>query len=215
MCIRDRGEDAAGEGFRSLLDAPLLLIDDLGTEPMMRNITVEYLFKMCIRDRCIHCGACIGECPTKAIHWRGARKGRAPHRWVRIAAWCAALAVLAGAIWFFNKPETTGGEVQPQAAVSASPAVDADNALQTPVPGRADEANLTEATAIPGRAAADADDVPQASVPGREGEANLTEATAVPSRTAADADNALQTPVPVSYTHLRSPIASRTPEPRP
>ena len=153
---------------------------------------------------CIHCGACIGECPTKAIRWRGARKGKAPHRWVRIAAWCAALAVLAGAIWFFNKPETIGGEVQPQAAASASPAVemasdgeeataipgrtaaDADNALQTPVPGRADEANLTEATAIPGRAAADADDVPQASVPGREGEANLTEATAVPGRAAAD-----------------------------
>ena len=153
---------------------------------------------------CIHCGACIGECPTKAIRWRGARKGRAPRRWVRIAAWCAALAVLAGAIWFFNKPETTGGEAQPQAAVSASPAVemasdgeeataipgrmaaDADDALQTPVPGRADEANLTEATAIPGRAAADADDVPQASVPGREGEANLTEATAVPGRAAAD-----------------------------
>ena len=40
------GEDAAGEGFRSLLDAPLLLIDDLGTEPMMRNITVEYLFTL-------------------------------------------------------------------------------------------------------------------------------------------------------------------------
>ena len=125
---------------------------------------------------CIHCGACIGECPTKAIHWRGARKGRAPRRWVRIAAWCAALAVLAGAIWFFNKPETIGGEAQPQAAVSASPAVemasdgeeataipgrtaaDADNALQTPVPGRADEANLTEATAVPGRAAADGAD---------------------------------------------------------
>lgn len=125
---------------------------------------------------CIHCGACIGECPTKAIRWRGARRGKAPHRWVRIAAWCAALAVLAGAIWFFNKPETIGGEVQLQAAVSASPAVemasdgeeataipgrtaaDADNALQTPVPGRADEANLTEATAVPGRAAADGAD---------------------------------------------------------
>ena len=107
---------------------------------------------------CIHCGACIGECPTKAIRWRGARRGKAPHRWVRIAAWCAALAVLAGAIWFFNKPETIGGEAQPQAAVSASPAVDADNALQTPVPGRADGANLAEATAIPGRATADGAD---------------------------------------------------------
>ena len=152
---------------------------------------------------CIHCGACIGECPTKAIRWRGARRGKAPHRWVRIAAWCAALAVLAGALWFFNKPETTGGEVQPQAAVSASPAVemasdgeeataisgraaaDADNALQTPVPGRADEANLTEATAIPGRES-EANLTEATAVPGRADEANLTEATAVPGRATAD-----------------------------
>ena len=81
---------------------------------------------------CIHCGACAGECPTKAIRWRGARRGKAPRRWVRIAAWCAALAVLAGALWFFNKPETTVGEAQPQAAVSASPAAEA-----TAIPGRA------------------------------------------------------------------------------
>ena len=32
--------------FAELVDAPLLLIDDLGTEPMMRNITVEYLFML-------------------------------------------------------------------------------------------------------------------------------------------------------------------------
>ena len=30
--------------FDQLLSAPMLLIDDLGSEPMMRNITVEYLF---------------------------------------------------------------------------------------------------------------------------------------------------------------------------
>lgn len=117
---------------------------------------------------CIHCGACIGECPTKAIRWRGARRGKAPHRWVRIAAWCAALAVLAGALWFFNKPETTGGKAQPQAAVSASPAAEA-----TAIPGRAsaseEEADLTEATAIPGRASASE-------------EADLAEATAIPGR---------------------------------
>ena len=34
------GED----GFAALLETPLLLVDDLGTEPLMRNITVEYLF---------------------------------------------------------------------------------------------------------------------------------------------------------------------------
>ena len=39
----------SGEGdmdFNHLVEAPMLLIDDLGTEPMMRNITVEYLFTL-------------------------------------------------------------------------------------------------------------------------------------------------------------------------
>ncbi len=40
------GNDENFDGFTSLIDAPLLLIDDLGTEPMMRNITVEYLFML-------------------------------------------------------------------------------------------------------------------------------------------------------------------------
>lgn len=34
------------QAFQQLIDAPLLLIDDLGSEPMMRNITVEYLFTL-------------------------------------------------------------------------------------------------------------------------------------------------------------------------
>ena len=38
--------DAAYEGFSALIEAPLLLIDDLGSEPMMRNITIEYLFTL-------------------------------------------------------------------------------------------------------------------------------------------------------------------------
>ena len=32
--------------FSDLIEAPLLLIDDLGTEPMMNHITVEYLFTL-------------------------------------------------------------------------------------------------------------------------------------------------------------------------
>ena len=32
--------------FEEMIAAPLLLIDDLGSEPMMRNITVEYLFTL-------------------------------------------------------------------------------------------------------------------------------------------------------------------------
>lgn len=37
------GEDTEG-AFRNMLNCPLLLVDDLGTEPMMRNITRDYLF---------------------------------------------------------------------------------------------------------------------------------------------------------------------------
>ena len=40
------GQDAGYRGFTDLIEAPLLLIDDLGAEPMMRNITVEYLFTL-------------------------------------------------------------------------------------------------------------------------------------------------------------------------
>ena len=46
MCIRDShvGDAEDADGFAALLETPFLLVDDLGTEPMMRNITVEYLF---------------------------------------------------------------------------------------------------------------------------------------------------------------------------
>lgn len=40
------GNDESYDGFSALIEAPLLLIDDLGTEPMMRNITLEYLFTL-------------------------------------------------------------------------------------------------------------------------------------------------------------------------
>ncbi|MBR6219659.1 MAG: ATP-binding protein [Clostridia bacterium] len=40
------GNDPQYEGFSALIEVPLLLIDDLGAEPMMRNITVEYLFTL-------------------------------------------------------------------------------------------------------------------------------------------------------------------------
>ena len=47
MRQRHLGMDAEGEdSFAAMTDAPLLLIDDLGTEPMLRNITVEYLFAL-------------------------------------------------------------------------------------------------------------------------------------------------------------------------
>ena len=40
------GEDDGEGGFSALVEVPLLLIDDLGTEPVMRNITLEYLFTL-------------------------------------------------------------------------------------------------------------------------------------------------------------------------
>ena len=40
------GNDDSYDGFSALIEVPLLLIDDLGAEPMMRNITIEYLFTL-------------------------------------------------------------------------------------------------------------------------------------------------------------------------
>ena len=38
--------DEGDAGFPALIEVPLLLIDDLGSEPMWRNVTVEYLFTL-------------------------------------------------------------------------------------------------------------------------------------------------------------------------
>ena len=40
------GDEQKGREYDQLLATPVLLIDDLGTEPMVRNITVEYLFTL-------------------------------------------------------------------------------------------------------------------------------------------------------------------------
>ena len=34
------------DAFQGMVDTPVLLLDDLGAEPMMRNVTVEYLFTL-------------------------------------------------------------------------------------------------------------------------------------------------------------------------
>ena len=39
-------EDERGSVFESMLTSDILLIDDLGSEPMLRNVTVEYLFTL-------------------------------------------------------------------------------------------------------------------------------------------------------------------------
>lgn len=40
------GAESDAESFESLIETPLLMIDDLGTEPLLKNITVEYLFTL-------------------------------------------------------------------------------------------------------------------------------------------------------------------------
>lgn len=40
------GEEEKSREFDRLMSAEILLIDDLGTEPMVRNITIEYLFSL-------------------------------------------------------------------------------------------------------------------------------------------------------------------------
>lgn len=83
---------------------------------------------------CIHCGQCIAVCPTQAISFKAGKitlhgsdaaqasspkKGR--KKVTRGLAWCAALVVLAGALWYFNLPETNAStaETNTTAAVSA------------------------------------------------------------------------------------------------
>jgi len=68
---------------------------------------------------CISCGKCINICPTQAISMKAGRvtlSGPAQNtkrsRSVRIAAWVLALAVLAGAIWYFNRDNGIVPEMQ-------------------------------------------------------------------------------------------------------
>ncbi|MDO4548198.1 MAG: redoxin family protein [Clostridia bacterium] len=64
---------------------------------------------------CIHCGECEGVCPEKAISWKlgsirlksneGTDKTAEKTRRARsIIAWIIALAVLAGVLWYYNRP---------------------------------------------------------------------------------------------------------------
>lgn len=66
---------------------------------------------------CIHCGKCLDTCPTKAISYKAGKitlhgpesdaqpEKKQTSRKIRTIAWIAALVLLAGALWFFNKPE--------------------------------------------------------------------------------------------------------------
>lgn len=80
---------------------------------------------------CIACGQCVDACPTKAIQWKGGKvrlhpneigtaespkKGRARS----LAAWIAALTVLAGVIVYVNQPAETAAPA-PMMEVTAVP----------------------------------------------------------------------------------------------
>ena len=82
---------------------------------------------------CIQCGACAQACPAKAIQWRAGRIVLAPgdtarkeepgvkkRRAVRsVCAWGLALAVLCGALWYFNGPSPAQMEALPEDALQA------------------------------------------------------------------------------------------------
>ncbi|MBS5668153.1 MAG: redoxin domain-containing protein [Firmicutes bacterium] len=82
---------------------------------------------------CIHCGKCIDVCPTGAISLkagkitlRGPELAATPEqkrrgRKIRLTAWAVALAVLAGALWYFNRPEPTTAEPEASTATTSAP----------------------------------------------------------------------------------------------
>ena len=82
---------------------------------------------------CIQCGECAASCPTGAIAWHvGRRKlSAAPApKARRAAAWACALAVLAGVLWYVNRPAQIP-DAPAQEAVTPAPVQDA----LTPAPG--------------------------------------------------------------------------------
>lgn len=79
---------------------------------------------------CIGCGRCIGECPTKAIGFSvGRRRLRvgdicgtakeSARRRTRMIAGFLALAVLAGVLWYFNRPDGNAAVEVPETAQPA------------------------------------------------------------------------------------------------
>lgn len=93
---------------------------------------------------CIHCGECISACPTKAISIRAgkislhdpetAAPEKALHRSRRRSlAWCAALLVLAGALWFFNRSAGENGESPAAGAVTLPAETGPDSESPLPI----------------------------------------------------------------------------------
>lgn len=93
---------------------------------------------------CIHCGECIDVCPTKAISFKAGKYTlHGPEISVgtpekkkkvctnRIIAWCAALAILAGALIYFNQPEEEVTNVPP--VETEAPSTVPEESLSLPV----------------------------------------------------------------------------------
>ena len=99
---------------------------------------------------CIHCGDCIPTCPTKAISLKCGRltllanegapadptgKPKA-RRWRSAVAWTLALALLAGALWYYNRPTDAPpptATVEPSVAPIATVTPDAQATEAPPV----------------------------------------------------------------------------------
>ncbi len=69
---------------------------------------------------CIQCGECMAACPAKAIHWKHEARVGDKGKKLRIAAWCAAIALLLGVWIAVNRPDKK--EVKAPAAAAAATA---------------------------------------------------------------------------------------------
>lgn len=123
---------------------------------------------------CIQCGGCIGECPTGAISWKGGKlalrgsevsntSADSKRRRTRsVVCWGLALALLAGVMWFVNKPENNNKPAAPQptatvqtteAATTTAP----EPTVSTTAKAAADQPSAADApTQAPAQEAADA-----------------------------------------------------------
>lgn len=102
---------------------------------------------------CIHCGECAGCCPTGAIQWHVGRRtlAAAPaSRARRVIAWACALALLAGVLWYVNRPaqpatapaqDTVSGVASP--SPQDFPAESGTSADISPSPGAAEDEALS------------------------------------------------------------------------
>lgn len=123
---------------------------------------------------CIQCGGCIGECPTGAISWKGGKlalrgsevsntSADSKRRRTRSAVcWGLALALLAGVMWFVNKPENNNKPAasQPTATVQTTEAATTtapEPTVSTTAEAAANQPSATDApTQAPAQEAADA-----------------------------------------------------------